>query len=352
LLPGGGFGVDLFLVLSGFLITTLLLREWRARESISLRNFYARRALRLLPALFLFYAVYVFVMIGLRSFDFTGSGDVWSSVRAVGFSGIYVWNWAIVFGIDVPKGISHLWTLSIEEQFYILWPPLLLVLLRMFRDLRIVAVVTAGLIALSLSVPFFVIEGRLETDEWRRLYYGSDFRAHGLLLGSLTALLIAMGAIGQQTGSRWWFHALFAFAVYQVGLYFFTGNNRHLSLYLEGDFLRLSLACSVVVAYAALLRGGAICSLLAAAPLVYIGRRSYAMYLWHLVIAYWLRDLAVAPQFVVGALATVLAAEVSYQLVERRALALKGRFANRSQRPVQTPVTPPVPVLKPAEEAA
>jgi peptidoglycan/LPS O-acetylase OafA/YrhL len=305
-----------------------------------------------LPALFLFYAVYLFVMIGLRSFAFAGSEDVWSSVRAVGLSGIYVWNWAIAFGIDVPKGISHLWTLSIEEQFYLLWPPLLLVMLRTLRDLRLVAMITVCLIALSLSVPYFIIEGRLETDEWRQVYYGSGFRAHGLLLGSLTALLMAMGAIGQRTGSRWWFHVLFAFAVYQVGVYFFTGNNRHLSLYLEGDFLRLSLACSVLVAYAALLRGGPIWSFLSAAPLVYIGRRSYAMYLWHLIIAYWLRDLPMASQFVVGVVLTVLAAELSYQLVERRALALKGRFANRSQRPAENPAALPVSVLKPAEEAA
>ena len=130
LLPGGHFGVDLFFVLSGFLITTLLLEEQARKGTISLRAFYRRRALRLLPALFALLAVFLAVatvaaVTGGRSL----AKDVFGVVAGVG----YFSNVAMVGEPSIrpmPEELRHLWSLAMEEQFYLLWPLVLVLLLR------------------------------------------------------------------------------------------------------------------------------------------------------------------------------------------------------------------------------
>jgi peptidoglycan/LPS O-acetylase OafA/YrhL len=127
-LPGGSLGVDLFFVLSGFLITTLLLQEHVATGRISLRGFYVRRARRLLPAVVALLAIYA-VVVTLAPGDFTGNpqaGQVAVTYVAVA---TYILNVTQMAHLAVAPGLSHLWSLSVEEQFYLVWPALLVLCL-------------------------------------------------------------------------------------------------------------------------------------------------------------------------------------------------------------------------------
>ena len=122
---GGGVGVDIFFVLSGFLITSLLLEEWRRTQDISLRGFYIRRGLRLLPALFMLLLVLqAYALLRMRGDAF------WEMEKAIGAVLGYFGNWVAALGLYDMRVLSHTWSLSIEEQFYFLWPIILLLMLR------------------------------------------------------------------------------------------------------------------------------------------------------------------------------------------------------------------------------
>src|SRR5438045_1378006 len=135
LLPGGNVGVDVFFVLSGFLITSLLIREWNDTARISLRNFYGRRALRLLPALLgLLSVTEVFALFRLHNDLF------WSVQKAIVGALFYAANWMRVVDINSMGPLPHTWSLSVEEQFYVFWPPILIILLRHLRRREILIV--------------------------------------------------------------------------------------------------------------------------------------------------------------------------------------------------------------------
>lgn len=160
----GSLGVDVFFVLSGFLITSLLLAEREATGSVSLRRFYARRALRLLPALFAM--LICFLIATLISLSVQGNLDMAHLRRpllGVAAALTYTANFAGAAGFH-PAGLGHLWSLAEEEQFYLLWPPLLFVLLRARKDLAlriigvgiVLEVVERMIIALSASqIPLY-----------------------------------------------------------------------------------------------------------------------------------------------------------------------------------------------------
>ena len=154
-LRGGFFGVDLFFVLSGFLISTLLLEEWVDRGTISLRRFYARRALRLMPAVLVYLGVlFVAAVVVGDSAAFPGLTVRNATVGAVQALA-YVYNWAAVFQMNGAwREMGQLWSLSIEEQYYFLWPGALLLMLRsrMQRGTLIAVVATLTLLTASLPV--------------------------------------------------------------------------------------------------------------------------------------------------------------------------------------------------------
>jgi peptidoglycan/LPS O-acetylase OafA/YrhL len=129
LLPGGYLGVDVFFVLSGFLITTLLLDEWQATYSLNIPYFYLRRAARLMPALCVLLLVYV--MLPLIRLRFPNAVPVASREVLYAFS--YAMNWGLAFEQLGAPFLSHTWTLAIEEQFYLIWPVVLVMLLQWFH---------------------------------------------------------------------------------------------------------------------------------------------------------------------------------------------------------------------------
>ncbi len=178
--PRGGFlGVDVFFTLSGFLITTLLLEEWQARGMISLRHFYARRALRLFPAV-------VVLLVAYGAFALASGGPyLGTRLAGVAYGATYSANWPQAFGLPFPEQeIGFLWTLAIEEQYYLLWPGLLLLGLGVARLSPRGLLPAISCLVLAVWVWRAVLA---EAGEGRRVYFGTDTRLDQILLGAALA---------------------------------------------------------------------------------------------------------------------------------------------------------------------
>ena len=189
-IPGGFLGVDVFFVLSGYLITSLVLAEWRHRGSIDLKTFWLRRARRLLPALYVLLVVTLtFAVVFLPGEVAELRGDV---LAAFG----YVTNWYLIFqhqsyfeAVGRPSLLQHLWSLAVEEQFYLLWPLVLAVGLGVgatrwrYRRMMYLALGVA-----TASAALMALLYRPDVDP-SRVYYGTDTRATGLLCGAALAFL-------------------------------------------------------------------------------------------------------------------------------------------------------------------
>jgi peptidoglycan/LPS O-acetylase OafA/YrhL len=199
ILSGGFLTIDVFFVLSGFLITSLLLGEWAKRMTIILGQFWARRARRLLPALLV-----MLVGVALYAKLFATPGE-FASLRLDSFSTLfYVANWHFIFSgsnyFDLtaqPSPLGHMWSLSIEEQFYIVWPPVALVMLRLGRGLRpsrrlwpILATAVVGAIASAVDMRL-LYHG---VGSVMRVYEGTDTRSQDILIGASLAIGMSMWA--------------------------------------------------------------------------------------------------------------------------------------------------------------
>ena len=312
-LPAGFLGVDLFFVLSGFLITTLLVE--RATEHRRARRFYARRALRLFPAVGALLALCAIV--GLLAG--VGATRVLNTILVVA---TYTTNWATLEGVTVLPQLTHLWSLAVEEQFYLLWPLLLWGLLALGLSRRSLLGVALLLALASASWRALLWErGELGV----QLYFRSDTRADGLLLGAALALvpLARLQALPRRP-------VLLAAAAGAV-LFLAVAQGLELTspaLYL-GVFTAVALAGGALIV-AALDDASPASRLLAAPWLVSVGLASYTLYLWHFPVFMVARDQLAGlpwPARVLGALAaTALVTGLSRRLVEQPTLALKARL--------------------------
>ena len=193
---GGVLSLDTFFVLSGFLITGLLLREWQRGEHIDLLRFWARRARRLLPALFVvltavvIYAAFLAPTLGVA----TVRGDLLTSV-------FYVVNWHFIFSgqsyfsaFTTPSPVLHLWSLAVEEQFYFVWPLLVLATLWAARRRvgRTGAITAVGVVALvgAIASSVWMVHLYVPGGDPSRVYYGTDTRAQAMLLGAALAVFV------------------------------------------------------------------------------------------------------------------------------------------------------------------
>ncbi len=287
-MPGGYLGVDVFFVVSGFLITTLLLRELGAHGRLSLPAFWTRRARRLLPALGL---VVVTSIIAARLVD----RDLLVGIRrqALG-AATFTTNWVeIAAGTDYfderqPQLLKPLWSLAIEEQFYLLWPALLVVGVVAARSWgRLARVATVG--ALASAVAMGVLS--LGIEDPTRVYYGTDTHAFGLLLGAAAAFARQDGAVLMRPAAARW--APLA-AVGGLGLLALTMHADGPLTYRGGLLLSSGLAV-VAVAGCTAGRSGYLRAL-DARPLRWIGERSYGLYLWHWPVLIVVTALIVAPE--------------------------------------------------------
>jgi peptidoglycan/LPS O-acetylase OafA/YrhL len=326
-LPGGFIGVDVFFVLSGFLITSLLYQELAATGRVDLGAFWTRRVRRLLPAAL---AMLVAVLAARRLFDPNSVAGLRGDALA---AALWSSNWRFALqGTDyfalgaTPSPLQHTWSLAVEEQFYLLWPLLLIACHAVMRR-RLLALSIAGVTVSVLAT--FMLASRASPG---RIYFGTDTRAQELLAGAaLAALLAPTWQWRASDGNRrspqpaargpvplllsvGGLAALTGIAITADGA---PGEFRH------GLLLLSALATTALLAGVILDPGHPIARLLSTPPLVGIGRISYGLYLWHwpvyLVLdgartglhGYWLAALRVA---VAGALACA-----SFVLIERPA---------------------------------
>ena len=186
LLEGGFVGVDVFFALSGFLITSLLVEEWRERGTIQLGRFYARRALRLAPAL----SVFVFTVYAATHWlvpSMAGALEGRWALAAL----LYLTNILTAYGGEYPLGlVSICWSLAMEEQFYLLWPLLLRTALRARLSWRVLALLLGALV-FACNVLRLGLARRGGEEAWLRIYFGPDTRADAILVGCLLAVLVA-----------------------------------------------------------------------------------------------------------------------------------------------------------------
>jgi peptidoglycan/LPS O-acetylase OafA/YrhL len=320
--PGGFLGVDLFLVLSGFLITTLLL-ERHGRERHPIATFYLRRVLRLVPALLALLAVNLLYAL-LRGH---GVGD---ALRSIAVVVAYVTNWAALAGISISPYVTHLWSLAIEEQFYLVWPPLLFGALRLWHSRR-------RLIWLALAIAVAAAAWRLilyqSGDPWLRIYLRTDARADALAIGCLLAL-VPYQELWQRL--RPWLRALSGPLALAVILAAALGLQPYDAVLYRGGFTVVAVAAAILIA-SLLAAEAPLTRPLSSRPAVILGRLSYSLYLWHFgvfqVVATHTVGWGTLPRVVLAWALALLAAGVSYRFVEMPALRIKRHLGSPAPAP-------------------
>jgi peptidoglycan/LPS O-acetylase OafA/YrhL len=336
---GGFLGVEMFFVLSGFLITSLLVAEWGRSGRIALRAFWARRARRLLPALFALVAA-----IGVY-YSLAGPTKAIPGLQGDGISTLlYFSNWHQVaagtnyFAASGPVSpLQHTWSLAIEEQFYVVWPLLVLGVLGLARrrgaserrSLQVLLGLSlSGAILASVEMALLFASGR----GLDRVYYGTDTRATGLLLGASLAIALAIRrkpnpahpAGGTRTMTPAWARqalaaaSLLVVALLAAGIVLADGDDAW--VYPLG-MLATDAAVLVLIAAIVLRPQAAGARLMAQAPLRGLGKISYGLYLWHFPLFLWLDESSTGQHgvalLILRVTVTLAVSLLSYAIIEQ-----------------------------------
>ena len=312
LLRAGWIGVDVFFALSGYLITGLLITEAAAHGSVRLGDFWRRRARRLVPALLVLLGIVaLFDRIGSEQWRAPSRGDIWGTLT-------YTANWVRLAGqqnywelFAAPSPLEHVWSLAIEEQFYVLWPLIFMLAWRMRR--RTGVIVGAATLAV-LSAGWQIWLGST-ADGFERIYVGTDTRAPAFLVGAL--LVAAFDRRGRVLRATSIIVPAGLIALL-VACLVFDGESR--TTYTGGLLVVSLLGATTVWAAARLDPTSLIGRWLGARPLQIIGRWSYGIYLFHWPIAVLIGVQRFEPwiQFAVVAGASIGLAGVSYEVMESR----------------------------------
>lgn len=315
---GGLLGVDLFFVLSGFLITSLLLDEHRRNGQIDLRAFWAARARRLLPALGLVLVTVLWILpaFGVRWAERVAA-DAWSAA-------FYYSNWRFIFSgqgytdqADGPSPLLHTWSLSIEEQWYLVLPLILLLVLRLRRSNIVLQLVLSVATICSAALCFLLYA----PGNVNRSYFGTDSRIQALLIGALLATL-ATTEFWRLASTKKMFNVLAPVGLIALLWLMAVATPQSEWLY-RGGFLVVALCAAAAIAGAASGQdgGSTFYRALSIGPLVWLGAISYGVYLWHwpvfLVLDNERMGFGGPGLFLVRVAVTLALATVSFVLVER-----------------------------------
>jgi peptidoglycan/LPS O-acetylase OafA/YrhL len=325
--PGGFLGVDVFFVLSGYLITSLLLREWQGSGRLNFRGFYAARARRLLPGL-------GGLLVGTGAAALIFAPDAVAMLRRQLIpSAAYYLNWSSIYShtsyfqqTGRPPLLLHLWSLAVEEQFYLLWPVVVLLVLRRYRGkrgrrmLRTVAI-TGALLSAGWMAFLAARHGFPVPNDPSRAYYGTDTHASGLMLGSALACIWPLGALPRLVRYERNLLDVAGGAALLWLLWIFHSASEFSYWLYRGGFLLYSAVAVVAVAAIAHpeCRLGRV---MAVQPIRWIGERSYGIYLWHWPIFMMTRptqDIGVTGtgNLILRLTLTAMAAELSWRFLEQ-----------------------------------
>ena len=307
----GLFGVDIFFTLSGFLITVLLVQEWERYGRIQLKFFYLRRILRLFPALILILIVF---------YTLIPKPYIFSTI-------FYYTNWikALHFQPD-SLYLDHVWSLSIEEQFYLIWPAVLITLLH-FKIPKKTIVLLLLMLGLSSAVGRILVWN--STHDWFRVYMATDLHADGLLIGSAFGFMQVYGFHPDFSKHKRVF-SLTTLLTVLLAAWLLIDNQLSQSFIPNYGILGVSIGTIIIIARIVNIPSGLISKIFCFSPLVKIGMISYGLYLWHAPIGALIDqfNLNLPLYLLIGLkiLLTFLAAGISYKFLERPILNLKRRF--------------------------
>ena len=310
----GGIGVDVFFVLSGYLITTLLIHEFERHGRINLGSFYLRRAFRILPAFYLYLATVAILVMAAG----------WAvPLRSFVYAGLFLYDYA---SLPHPWLVGHLWSLAVEEQFYIFWPVLLGTCLGRWGR-RGAIQVALGLIVVGTGMRWY--DGHFAYERFlARDFMMLHTRVDTLMFGCLFALCSGLPLFERIYGVLrrfWWFAPIWFLAAGNLMTRLFGLNFRlYVGMTLNG------LAIAFFILYVARSPRTLLGRVLGAGPVAYIGVISYSMYLW--------QEIFTAPENTSWTgrmpgmlLCIALAPVLSYELVEKPLLKLRARWMGRSR---------------------
>jgi peptidoglycan/LPS O-acetylase OafA/YrhL len=323
---GGFLGVEVFFVISGYLITTLLLTEWHHQGRINLVGFWLRRARRLLPALYLLLVVTLAFAVVFLPGEVARLRD--DALAAFG----YVTNWYLILGeqsyfetVGRPSLLQHLWSLAVEEQFYVLWPLLLTVALsgvsprRRWQRRRLALRITLAGAAGSALLMAILYQPGVDPS---RVYYGTDTRVAGLLCGAALAFVWLPGQIPCWAGRiRPLLLDVAGLGALGALVWFYLRLDQYQPFLFRGGFALVALATTVVILVAVHPHTRLSPHLLGWRPLRWIGLRSYSIYLWHWPVFMLTRpelDVPITglPLLALRLAVTIVLADLSYRFVE------------------------------------
>ena len=323
ILPCGLLGVTIFFVLSGYLITGILIKEWNRTHTINLPHFWMNRVRRLVPAI-------VFLLLVVTVLTALLAPDMLTRLREDIVAALFFFsNWWFIFqdlsyfeAMGAPSPVNHFWSLAIEEQFYLILPPLLLLLFRTRVKRRTIQGGLMVLIVLSALLMFLLYD---PAGDPSRVYYGTDTRVFSLLIGSLFAFIfpqarvLGHGPRGLTPRQRHWVDWCGTAAFVGIIVFMIVVNGYSPFLY-SGGILLVSLLTAVVIV-ALVFPPSLMARVLSWQPLVWIGQRSYGIYLWHYPLLLLMNPRSFTgeiPWYVyLGEVAVIVAvAAFSYRFVE------------------------------------
>ncbi len=344
LTSGGFYSLDTFFALSGFLITSLLISEWQRTTTVRLRRFWARRARRLLPALLV-------MLLGVALFAaYVVPPGTYPTLRGDAFSSLFYYaNWHFIANGSnyfnqsaLTSPLTHTWSLAVEEQFYLVWPLIVLGVFKLWKSVRVLLMVcVVGALASAVEMGVLYSPGDVN-----RLYYGTDTRAQSLLVGAALAASLSLwadhrrraGTVAPGTdrirrragGDPAWAvqtargrAGTLAVGLAGVGVsaLLWTLVSYNDALAYRGGFLLAALATTAVLFSVVCSQRSVLARCLSVAPLRYVGRISYGMYLWHFPLFIYLdharTGLTGYPLFAVRVLVTLVVATGSFYVIER-----------------------------------